>query len=96
MWSPALSVSVLENQKLSFLLLYSELVQNQGTDSQNHNSKVVIANLFAVRNLTSGQLKGLCQLLIANFSIWQGFQKVALRPWMARMVRLKQLRNPTV
>lgn len=33
MWSPALSVSVLENQKLSFLLLYSELVQAQGTDS---------------------------------------------------------------
>lgn len=33
MWSPALSVSVLQNQKLSFSLLYLTLIQAQGTDS---------------------------------------------------------------
>lgn len=58
--------------------------------------RLVMANLFTMRNLTSGQLEGLCQLLIANFSIWQGFQKVALRPWMTRMVHLKQLWNSSV
>lgn len=33
MWSTALSVSVLQNQKLSFSLLYLALIQAQGTDS---------------------------------------------------------------
>lgn len=71
-------VSVLQNQKLSFLLLYSELSQAQGTDFIKTKLKLVIANLFTMRNLTSGQLEGLCQPLSVNFSFWQGFQKVAL------------------
>lgn len=51
--------------------------------------KLVIANFFTVKNLTSEQLEFLCPLLTASFSWWQGFQKVTGGLWMARVAHVK-------